>query len=388
MNSDTNTGTSTGADAATAPGTPDFAGWTCPRPLRDYPRIVTGHGGGGRLSAELIEHLFVPAFADQDPDADRVADPGAGAGSDARPALHDSFVLDVPAGRLAVSTDSYVVDPIIFPGGSLGDLAVNGTVNDVAMSGAQPLALTAGFILDEGLPMETLGRIVNDMAAAARAAGVRIVTGDTKVVEARSGAAPGLFVNTAGIGLVPDGVRIAPERATPGDVVIVSGPMGVHGIAIMSVREGLEFGTTLATDSAPLNGLVADMLAAHPDLHVLRDPTRGGLTASLCEIATAAMVGIEFEETAVPVPPEVAAACSFLGLDPFGVANEGKLVAIVPPDAVEVVMDALAAHPLGKEAAVIGRVVDDHPGMVAARTPFGARRVVDMPLGEQLPRIC
>ncbi len=352
---------------------PDFSNWSCPMPLRDYPRIVMGHGGGGRLSAELIEHLFLPAFTDPD---------------HARRPLHDAAVVDVAAGRLAVSTDSYVVDPVIFPGGSLGDLAVNGTVNDVAMSGARPVALTAGFILDEGLPMEVLGRIVTDMGAAARAAGVEIIAGDTKVVEARTGSKPGLFVNTAGFGLVPDGVDIGPERAAPGDVVIVSGPVGVHGMAIMSVREGLEFGTTLATDSAPLNGLVSDILSAHRDVHVLRDPTRGGLTASLCEIATAAQVGIEFDETAVPVPADVAAACSLLGIDPFGVANEGKLVAVVPAAGVDAVMEAMLAHPLAEEATVIGRVVDDHPGMVAARTALGARRVVDMPLGEQLPRIC
>ena len=373
---------------------PDFSRWTCPAPLRDHPRIVMGHGGGGRLSAELVRHLFLPAFAEPAADlanlGDGKADLGDGhlTGPGPGAALHDSAVLDVPATRLAFSTDSFVVDPIVFPGGSLGDLAVNGTVNDIAMSGAQPLALTAGFILDEGLLMTTLGRIANDMGAAARAAGVAVVTGDTKVVEARSGVEPGLFVNTAGLGVVPDGVHIGPQRAVPGDVVIISGPVGVHGIAIMSVREGLEFGTTLATDSAPLHGLVGEMLAAHRDVHVLRDPTRGGLVASLCEIAAAAQVGIEFTESSVPVPPEVAAACSILGLDPFGVANEGKLVAVVPRDGVDAVMEAMLAHPLGKEAAVIGRVVEDHPGLVAARTALGARRVVDMPLGEQLPRIC
>jgi hydrogenase expression/formation protein HypE len=338
-----------------------------------------GHGGGGRLSAELIQHLFLPAFATAD-------EPSA--------VLHDSVVVELPVdpaldqGRIAVSTDSYVVDPIVFPGGSLGDLAVNGTVNDVAMSGAQLVALTAGFILDEGLSMETLGRIAEDMGSAARAAGVRVVAGDTKVVESRSGAEPGMFVNTTGFGIVPLGVDIRPERADTGDVVICSGPIGVHGVAVMSVREGLDFGTTLATDSAALNGLVAAMLHADRDIHVLRDPTRGGLTASLCEIAAAADVGIELDESALPIPAEVAAACSFLGLDPMGVANEGKLVAIVPPAAVDSVMSVMHAHPRGKEAVVIGRVVDDHRGLVVARTALGSRRLVEMPLGEQLPRIC
>jgi hydrogenase expression/formation protein HypE len=331
-----------------------------------------GHGGGGRLSAELVEHLFLPAFD----------------GSDQPAALRDSAVVELAGGRLAFSTDSYVVDPVIFPGGSLGHLAVNGTVNDIAMSGAQPTVLSAGFILEEGLAIETLGRIADDMGTAARTAGVQIVAGDTKVVEARSGSSPGLFVNTAGFGLVPDDVDIGPQRATPGDAVIVSGPVGVHGMAIMSVREGLEFGTNLVTDSAPLNDLVAAMVATDTDIHALRDPTRGGLNATLVEIASAAEVGIEFEESTVPVPPEVAAACALLGLDPLAVANEGKLVAVVPPQGLDAVMDAMLSHPNGKEAAIIGRVVDDHHGMVTARTALGARRVVEMPLGEQLPRIC
>jgi len=290
------------------------------------------------------------------------------------------------AGRLAFSTDSYVVNPLFFPGGNIGDLAVNGTVNDVAMSGAQPIALSAGFILEEGLAMADLGRVVHTMAGAAEVAGVRIVTGDTKVVDAGHG--DGMFVNTAGFGLVPDGVDIRPSRARPGDVVIVSGPIGEHGVAILSVREGLEFGTELTTDSAPLNGLVADMLDAWRDLHVLRDATRGGVTASLCEIAAAGGVGIDYEESAVPVPDAVAAACSFLGLDPMHIANEGRLVAIVPADGLDAVMSAMHEHPHGREACVIGTVVDDHPGVVVARTRLGARRVVDVPLGEQLPRIC
>ncbi len=348
---------------------PDVAGWSCPLPLRDYDRIVIGHGGGGKLSSELIEHLFVPAF-----------------NGGAEIELHDAATFPVDGGRLAFSTDSYVVRPLFFAGGCIGDLAVNGTVNDIAMAGARPIALSAGFILEEGLPMATLGAVVDAMAAAAAVAGVRIATGDTKVVEV--GLADGMYITTAGIGVVPDGVDIRPGRARAGDVVILSGPIGEHGIAVLSTREGLEFGTDLQSDSAPLNGLVAAMLAAFRDIHVMRDPTRGGVTASLCEIAASAHVGVEYDERAVPVPPAVAAACSFLGLDAMNVANEGKLVAFVPPEGVDAVMNAMHAHPLGRGACVIGRVVDAHPGVVVATTAFGARRVVDVPLGEQLPRIC
>lgn len=348
---------------------PDVAGWSCPLPLRDYDRIVIGHGGGGKLSSELIEHLFVPAF-----------------NGGAEIELHDAATFPVDGGRLAFSTDSYVVRPLFFAGGCIGDLAVNGTVNDIAMAGARPIALSAGFILEEGLPLATLGAVVDAMATAASVAGVRIATGDTKVVEV--GLADGMYITTAGIGVVPDGVDIRPGRARAGDVVILSGPIGEHGIAVLSTREGLEFGTDLQSDSAPLDGLVAAMLAAFRDIHVMRDPTRGGVTASLCEIAASAHVGVEYDERAVPVPPAVAAACSFLGLDAMNVANEGKLVAFVPHEGVDAVMNAMHAHPLGRGACVIGRVVDAHPGVVVATTAFGARRVVDVPLGEQLPRIC
>lgn len=353
---------------------PDFEGWSCPLPLRNHDRVLIGHGGGGKLSAELVEHLFLPAF-----------------GSSADAILHDSAQFDLAAamadgGRLAFSTDSFVVRPLFFPGGSIGDLAVHGTVNDVSMSGAQPIALSTGFILEEGLELEVLGRIAEDMGRAAKLADVSLATGDTKVVDA--GKADGLYINTSGFGIIPHGVDIRPDRAQPGDVIIVSGEIGVHGVAVMSQREGLEFGTQVRTDSAPLNGLVADMLDAHRDLHVLRDPTRGGVAASLCEIAGAAGVGIEFEETALPVPPEVAAACSFLGLDAISVANEGKLVAFVPPDAVDDVMNAMHANEYGSGATIIGTVTEEHPGVVVAKTAFGARRVVDLPLGEQLPRIC
>ncbi len=338
-------------------------------PLRDHDRVLIGHGGGGQLSAELITHLFLPAF-----------------GVDPADVLHDAATIDIGGQRLAFSTDSYVVRPLFFPGGSIGELAVNGTVNDVAMAGAMPVALSSGFILEEGLPLEVLGRVATEMGKAAQRAGVRLATGDTKVVDA--GLADGLYINTAGIGVVPEGVDIRPSRATPGDRVIVSGPIGLHGIAVMSQREGLEFGTELRSDTAPLAELVAVMLDACRDLHVLRDPTRGGLAASLCEIAAGGAIGIDYEEAAVPVPAEVAAACSLLGLDAISVANEGKLVAIVPDAATEAVMAAMTGHPDGVGAVVIGQVTDEHPGVVVARTPFGARRILDLPLGEQLPRIC
>jgi hydrogenase expression/formation protein HypE len=348
----------------------DVEGWSCPLPLRDLDRVVIGHGGGGRLSAELIEHLFLPAFGE--------------AARDATPT--DAAVLDVGGVRLAFTTDTYVVRPLFFPGGNIGDLAVHGTINDLAMAGATPLALSTGFVLEEGLEMDVLGRIATAMGRAATVAGVRLVTGDTKVVD--TGHGDGLFVNTSGIGLVPHGVDVRPERAAPGDVVIVSGPIGLHGMAVLSVREGLEFGTELRSDSAPLHRLVAAMLAAHRDLHVLRDPTRGGLAASLCEIAETAAVGVVLDEPAVPVPPAVEAACGFLGLDPLHVANEGKLVAFVAPEAAETVLAAMRATPEGRDAAVVGRVTEEHPGLVVARTALGTTRVVDRPLGEQLPRIC
>jgi hydrogenase expression/formation protein HypE len=352
----------------------DPADWVCPLPLRETKRIVMGHGGGGILSEELIENLFLPAFGS-----------GPGTGGPSR----DSAVLTVPAGRIAVSTDSYVVQPLFFPGGNIGDLAVNGTINDLAMSGAQPLGLTAGFILEEGLELEMLGRIAQTMGKAADHAGVGIVTGDTKVVG--KGSADQLFVNTAGVGVIPHGVDIGPDRVRPGDDVIVSGNVGEHGVAIMSVREGIDFGTVVTTDSAPLHGLVAAMLAADAGggrIHALRDPTRGGLVASVVEIARAAGVGIALDEGAIPVPEAVASACSFLGLDPLQVANEGKLVAFVDPAATDVVLAAMRARPEGADAAVIGRVVTDHPGMAVGRTSFGTTRVIERELGEQLPRIC
>lgn len=347
----------------------DFDSWVCPAPLRDSPTIVMGHGGGGAMSGELIEHLFLPAF---------------GAAADA--GLGDSAVVEIAGGRLAFSTDSYVVKPMFFPGGSIGDLAVNGTVNDLAMSGARPLVLSTAFILEEGTALNEIGRVAQAIGRAASVAGVRLVTGDTKVVDVGHG--DGVFVNTAGIGVVPDGVDIAPARARPGDVVIVSGDIGLHGVAVMSCREGLEFGTTVETDSAPLNGLVAAMLDSGADVHVLRDPTRGGVAASLNEIAKAAKVGIELVERDLPIPQPVRDACGLLGLDPLYVANEGKLVAFVAPADAERVLEAMRGHEHGKGAVAIGTCVEGHPGIVVTRTGLGGTRVVDLPVGEQLPRIC
>lgn len=347
----------------------DPAVWSCPLPLRDQETIVLGHGGGGQLSAELIEHLFVPAFGDA-----------------TLSQLGDSAIVEPGAGRLAFSTDSFVVRPLFFPGGSIGELAVNGTVNDLAMSGAQPLYLSCGFILEEGLEIATLGQIVERMARAARDAGVRLVTGDTKVVERGHG--DGVYVNTSGLGRIPDGVEVRPQRARPGDAVLASGTIGDHGMAIMSVREGLEFDTVIESDSAALHGLVAAMLEVSPHVRALRDPTRGGLAASLNEIAGAARVGIEIDERELPVRPEVAAACEILGMDPLYVANEGKLAAIVPEADADALLSAMRAHPLGADSARIGRVTAEHPGVLVARTGIGGTRVVDMQVGEQLPRIC
>jgi hydrogenase expression/formation protein HypE len=335
--------------------------------------VVLGHGSGGKMMADLIQHLFIPLF-----DNDLLGQMG------------DSTVLEIPSNgqplRLAFTTDSFVVSPLTFPGGDIGELAVNGTVNDLAMRGARPLFLSAGFILEEGLPMETLGHIASSVARACEAAGVQLVTGDTKVVNRGHG--DGLYLNTSGIGLIPPGIEVNPSRAQPGDAVIVSGTVGDHGMAIMSVREGLEFETQIVSDTAPLSDLVETMLAASPHVHCLRDATRGGLAAVLNELASASQMGIEFDERKVPVNPAVQAACEMLGLDPFYVANEGKLVAIVPEPDAEAVLTAMCAHPLGTSAARIGHVVADHPGLVVARTPIGASRVVDLPAGELLPRIC
>ncbi len=349
----------------------DPGGWVCPLPLRDHDRIVLGHGGGGALTGDLIEHLFLPAFGP--------------AAASATPT--DSAVLDLaPGGRLAFTTDSYVVRPLFFPGGDIGELAVNGTVNDLAVSGAVPVALSTAFVLEEGLELEVLGRVATSMGRAATRAGVALVTGDTKVVERGHG--DGLFVTTAGVGVLAEGLDLGPEFIRPDDLVIVSGPIGRHGIAVLSVREGLEFGTDLCSDTAPLNSLVADMLASSAHVHALRDLTRGGLAASLHELAGVAGVEVDLDEPAVPVPDEVRSACGLLGLDPLHVANEGTLVAFVGPNGADDVLAAMRAHDQGGGATVVGRVRQGHPGTVLARTALGAIRIVDRPLGEQLPRIC
>jgi hydrogenase expression/formation protein HypE len=342
----------------------------CPLPISDYPHVVLAHGVGGKLSKQLIDAVFVGAY-----------------GNSELAILHDGAVLDVPAGRLAFSTDSFVIDPPFFPGGDIGSLAVHGTVNDLAMCGARPIALSAGYIIEEGFPMEDLWRIALSMRDAAAAAGVPIVTGDTKVVDRGKG--DGVFINTTGVGIIPAGVVISPARARTGDVVLVSGPIASHGIAIMSVREGLEFDTALETDSAALHTMVDALLAAiGADLHVLRDPTRGGVASALNEIAMSAEVGVRISEAAVPVLEEVRGACEILGLDPLYVANEGKLVAFVARDAADAALAALRAHPLGAGAAIIGDVVPDHPGRVFQRSRIGGQRIVEMMSGEQLPRIC
>lgn len=342
---------------------------SCPLPLTDYKEIVLAHGGGGKLSQQLMQQVVLPQFRNE------LLAP-----------LHDGAIFSLNGARVAFSTDSYVVNPIFFPGGDIGKLAIHGTVNDLAMCGARPLHLSVGFILEEGLPMEDFRRIVQSMREAAEAAGVTLVTGDTKVVD--RGKADMIFINTSGIGLVREGVDIHPGRARAGDKIILSGPLALHGIAIMSMREGLEFETRIASDTAPLNGLVDAILAASKDVHVLRDPTRGGLSSALNEIVRSANTGALLDETRIPINEEVKGACEILGLDPLYVANEGNLVAIVPPADADRVLAAMRAHPLGKSAAIIGEVTAAHPGFVMMKTRVGGTRVVDMLSGEQLPRIC
>jgi len=332
-------------------------------------RVEMVHGGGGRAMTQLVEELFVAAFANP-----------------ALQALNDQAVLPPPAGRLVMATDSHVVSPLFFPGGDIGSLAVHGTVNDVAMAGAVPLYLAAAFILEEGLPLADLARIVESMAAAARAAGVSIVTGDTKVVEAGKG--DGVFITTTGVGMLAEGIDTGGARARPGDAILLSGTLGDHGVAIMACRDGLDFDVPIVSDSAALHGLVAALIAAVPSVRVLRDPTRGGLGATLNEIARASGVGMRLREASIPLREPVRAACEFLGLDPLYVANEGKLVAIVPAAAAAAALAALRAHPLGREAALIGECVSDAQHFIELETAFGGRRVLDWLAGEQLPRIC
>jgi hydrogenase expression/formation protein HypE len=342
----------------------------CPIPIQEYPTVLLAHGGGGRLTQMLIERMFLPAFYNP-----------------ALETLHDGAVLEVEGVRLAFTTDSFVVSPLFFPGGDIGELAVNGTINDLAMCGAHPLYLSLGLILEEGFPMEDLWRVVRSIQEATQEAGVEVATGDTKVVDRGKG--DGVFVNTTGLGLIPPGIHVSPQRARPGDVVLISGAIAVHGIAILSVREGLEFETTLESDTTPLNGLVEALLrTVGQEVHVLRDPTRGGLSSALNEIASSAGVGILLEEASIPIWDEVKGACEILGLDPLYVANEGKCLAIVTGEEAEAALKTMRSHPLGREAAIIGKVVEGHPGTVVLRSRVGGKRVVDMLSGEQLPRIC
>lgn len=332
-------------------------------------RIQLDHGAGGRASQELVTRTFLPAL-----------------GNPILKELNDSAILDFQGLRLAMSTDSYVVDPIFFPGGDIGSLAVHGTVNDLAMRGAQPRYLSVGFILEEGLELDVLERLVSSMAAAAKEAGVQVIAADTKVVP--RGKADRIFINTAGVGAIPPTVNVAGQNAKAGDKVLINGPMGDHGIAVLSTREGLSFQTELESDSAPLNGLVAAMLDVSNGIHALRDPTRGGVATALNEVAQQSGIGIRLEEHSLPVRPAVRAACEMLGLDPLYIANEGKVLAMVTSGDAERVLTAMHQHPLGKEACIIGEVISEHPGRVVLRTGIGGTRILDMLSGEQLPRIC
>lgn len=343
---------------------------SCPAPLTETTRVLLGHGSGGTLSSTLVREVFLKVFRNATLDR-----------------LEDQATLKLGGLRLAFTTDSFVVKPMFFRGGDIGSLAVHGTVNDLAMGGAVPLYLSAGFILEEGLELGVLRSVSESMARAAEAAGVEIVTGDTKVVE--RGSADGIFINTTGIGVVPDGVNLSAANARPGDRVIVSGTLGDHGIAILSQRDGISFDSSIESDSAPLHTLAQMILNGNPQaIHAMRDPTRGGLASSLNEIASSSKVGIELDETAIPIREEVRGACEMLGLDPLYVANEGKLVAIVDPGRADSIVEIMRRHPLGANACVIGTVKERHPGLVTARTAFGTVRIVDMLAGDQLPRIC
>ncbi len=345
------------------------ATFSCPVPLPARDTVLLGHGSGGSLTADLIRELFLPAFAN--PILAR---------------MDDQAIVQLNGTRLAFTTDSFVVKPLFFPGGDIGSLAVHGTVNDLAMGGAQPLFLSAAFIIEEGLPMETLRRVVESLRAAAMEAGVEVVTGDTKVVEKGSG--DGLFINTSGIGVVPEGLQLSADSARPGDRVLLSGPIGEHGIAILAQREGLEFESRIESDSAPLHSLVQAMLQTGREIRCMRDPTRGGLSSALNEIAGQSCVGITVDERAIPVREEVQGACELLGLDPLYVANEGKLIAIVASQGADEIVAAMRTHPLGREARIIGTVSATNTGLVTMKTTLGTTRIVDLLAGDQLPRIC
>lgn len=352
------------SDRATA-----LSALSCPVPLPAVDRVLLGHGSGGTLSADLLQKIFLPAF--DNPILSR---------------LDDQAIVNVNEASLAFTTDSFVVKPLIFSGGDIGALAVHGTINDLAMGGARPLYLSAAFILEEGLPFETLRRIVESFRNAARAAEVEVVTGDTKVVE--TGSCDGMFINTSGIGLVKPGLHLSADLARPGDQILLSGSIGEHGIAILAEREGLEFESPVRSDSAPLHFLVGEMLKTSEAIRCMRDPTRGGLSSALNEIASRSRVGMLLEERSVPIREEVRGACEILGLDPLYVANEGKLIAIVDPSAAEPLLEAMRRHPLGRNAQIIGAVTAGDPGLVVMRTTLGTTRIVDMLAGDQLPRIC
>ncbi len=342
---------------------------SCPLPISDYKNVLLAHGGGGRLSQQMIQKMFVPQFQNEYLEQ-----------------LHDGAIVTMNGARLAFTTDSYVINPIFFPGGNIGTLAVNGTVNDLAMCGATPMYLSAAFIIEEGFAMDELWRVVLSMQEAAKMAGVQLVTGDTKVVD--KGKGDKIFINTSGIGAIENDVDINPKNARPGDKIILNGTIAAHGIAIMSVREGLEFKTRVESDCAPLNDLVRKMFGASKQIHVLRDPTRGGVASALNEIAESANVGIMIHENRIPIADEVRGACEILGFDPLYVANEGKLLAFVDPADSERVLSAMRSHPLGKDAVVIGEVTAVNPRLVLMKSLIGGTRVVDMLSGEQLPRIC
>ncbi|CUS97012.1 hydrogenase expression/formation protein HypE [Candidatus Chrysopegis kryptomonas] len=341
----------------------------CPAPLSNYDKVLLGHGSGGKLTAELIKNIFLPAF--QNP---YLAE------------LGDQAIVNVNGVKIAFTTDSYVVNPIFFPGGNIGELAVNGTVNDLAVGGARPLFISAGFILEEGFSLSELCAVVESMKKACERAGVILVTGDTKVVE--KGKGDKIFINTSGIGVIEHDVEISPRKVKPGDKILINGPIGLHGIAILSRREGIEFEIEIESDTAPLNFLVQDILSVSKNIHWMRDPTRGGVSSSLNELAQSSNLGVEIWETEIPVPEPVKAACEMLGLDPLYVANEGKLIAVVAPEDAEKVLEAMRNNPLGREAKIIGEITEEHPGVVLMKTAIGGKRVVDMLAGEQLPRIC
>ena len=343
--------------------------FSCPLPILDYDTIQLAHGAGGKLSADLIDKIFLPCFGNETLDK-----------------LEDQATLANPNGRLAFTTDSFVVSPLFFSGGNIGELAINGTINDICMSGAVPKYLSCGFILEEGLSIEDLHKIVISMKQAADKSGVQIVTGDTKVVD--HGSCDKLFINTSGIGIIPDSINLGIPKIEIGDKIILSGTIADHGMAVMTTREGLSFQTQITSDTAALNGLVRDMLNVSTEVHAMRDPTRGGVATTLNEMAKSSKKGIQIYEDRIPVRDDVRGACEILGIDPLYVANEGKLIAFVKSDIADIILKAMQNNEFGKEASIIGEVVADHIGKVAMKTPLDINRIIDMPIGEQLPRIC